>query len=232
MNTYNRRRMEMLERVDQFGKIPGLTLTTIITALFALVGTYLTAMRDWVAGQANGNGDFREGAAIRRALYQQILAALRDIRAAAIGMEIAGDDGVSEQFRLPRSLTYANVLATARSFATNAAALTAAFTARGLPATFITDLQAKITAFDTATGGKIDGKAARIGSTAALNAAADGGLKAVQELRTLMPVQLRATPDLLAAWKSAARVETPARKPKEPETGGSGPTPTPPPSGS
>jgi len=41
--------MEMLERVDQFGKKPELTLTAIITTLLAVVTGRLTAMRDWMA---------------------------------------------------------------------------------------------------------------------------------------------------------------------------------------
>jgi hypothetical protein len=131
---------------------------------------------------------------------------------------------LSAQFRLPRPATYANTLASARSFATNATAMTAAFTGRGLPTTFIADLQAKITAFDSATGGKNDGRASQIGSTAALDAAGAAGLKAVQELRTMMRVHLRPDPHLLAAWQSAARVERSARKKAEAST----PTPLPP----
>ena len=111
---------------------------------------------------------------------------------------------------------------------TNATAITAELTARGLLATFLTDLQAKITAFDAASGSKNDGKADQVGSTAALAAAGAEGLKAVQELRTIMRIHLRPSPELLAAWKSAARVETPARKAETPAPGGSGPTPTPP----
>jgi hypothetical protein len=229
MNKQKRFLMEMLERVDQFGKRPELTLSVIITALFAVVTAKLTAMRDWVAGQLNGNGDLREGAAARQALRKEIYAMLRDIREVAIGLELSGTTGVSEQFRLPRPATCANTLAAARSFVTNATAITAALTARGLPATFIADLQAKITAFDAASGNKNDGKADQVGSTAALAAAGADGLKAVQELRTMMRLELKNNPELLAAWKSAARVEKPAPTPKAPETGGSGPTPTPPP---
>ena len=227
MNIYKRRLMEMLERVDQFGKNPELTLTTLITALFATVTTHLTAMRDWVAGQLNGNGGLREGAAQRQALRKEIYAMLRDIREVAVGLELAGSTGLSEQFRLPRPATCANTLASARSFVTNATAMTAAFTGRGLPTTFIADLQAKITAFDAASGGKNDGRAGQVGSTAALDAAGAAGLRAVRELRTMMRVHLRPDPDLLAAWQSAARVERSARK----ESAGSK-LPPPPSSGS
>ena len=90
--------------------------------------------------------------------------------------------------------------------------ITAALTARGLPATFIADLQAKITAFDAASGNKNDGKADQVGSTAALAAAGADGLKAVQELRTIMRLELRTDPGLPAAWKRAARVEKPAAR--------------------
>ena len=187
MNTYERRRMAMLESVDQFGKIPGLTLTTILTALFATVGASLAAMRDWVTGQVNGQGGYREGAAERRGLKNEILAVLRDMREIAKGLELAGNVGVSEQFRLPVKPSYALVLATARSFVANATGtpMEAAFTGRGMPATFLADLTAKITAFDAATGGKHEGNTTRVGSTAALRAAGDAGLEAVQQLRTI-----------------------------------------------
>ena len=206
MNTYVRRLMEMLESVDQFGKKPELTLTTIITALLATVNTQLVAMRDWLAGQVNGQGGYREGATERRDLRNEIYATLRDMREIAKGLELAGNAGMSEQFRLPTRPSYALVLATARSFATNATgtAMEAAFTGRGMPATFLADLGAKITAFDTATGSKHDGNSSRVGSTAALRAAADAGLAAVQQLRTIMRVHLRSSPDLLAGWTSAA----------------------------
>jgi hypothetical protein len=219
MNTYERRKMEMLESVDQFGKKPELTLTAIITVLLATVSTSLAAMRNWVAGQLNGQGGYREGAAERRGLKNEIYATLRDMREIAKGLELAGNVGVSEQFRLPARLSYALVLATARSFVTNATPMEAVFTGRGMPATFLADLTAKITAFDTATGGKHDG------STAALRAAGDAGLEAVQQLRTIMRVHLRSSPELLPAWTSASRIARSA--PSEPEEGTT-PAPTPP----
>jgi hypothetical protein len=80
MHIYERRRMEMLERVDQYGKKPELTLTAIITALLAVVNTNLVAMRTWLAGQVNGQGGYREGAVERRGLRNEIFATLRDMR--------------------------------------------------------------------------------------------------------------------------------------------------------
>jgi hypothetical protein len=214
----------MLERVDQFGKKPELTLTAIITALLVTVAAKLTAMRGWVAGQVNGLGGYREGAAERRGLRKEIYTTLRDMREIAKGLDLAGDTAVAEQFRLPAHPTYAEVLATARSFVDNATPMAAAFTERGMPATFLADLTAKITAFDAATGDKADGRAARVGSTAALDAAGDAGLKAVQELRTIMRVHLRSSPELLAGWTSAARVERSADRVVE-EGGTTPPTP-------
>ena len=229
MKTYQRRLMDMFERVDQFGKKPELTLTAIITTLLAVVTGRLAAMRAWMAAQTNGKGGMREGAAVKRVLFRELLGMLKDVREIAVGLEISGTLGLSELFRLPRPQTYANTLATARSFVLNITPMIAAFTARGLSATFIADLEAKITAFDAATGDKNDGKANWTGSTAALRASGAAGLKAVQELRTIMRVHLRSSPDLLAAWKNAARVERSARTAP---TGGPGPEPTPPPSGS
>ena len=226
MKTYQRRLMDMFESVDQFGKKPELTLTAIITTLLAVVTAKLGAMRAWVAGQTNGQGHYREGAAERRGLKTAIYATLRDMREIAKGLELDGDIGVSDLFRLPVNPSYAMVLATARSFVTNATPMSAAFIARGMPATFLDDLEAKIAAFDTATGGKADGRSGQVGSTAALVVAGKDGLKAVQQLRSIMRVHLRPSPDLLAGWVSAARVETTARAEAAP------PAPEPPASGS
>jgi hypothetical protein len=212
LKTYTIRLMNMFESVDQFGKKPELTLTPKLTGLFTQVTTHLGAMRNWAAGQTTDNGDLREGAAEKRNLASEIYGVLRDIREIAKGLEIAGDVGLTENFRLPATRAYAKVLASARSFVANVTPISADFIASGMPATFVADLEAKITAFETATGAKSEGLTDRVGSTAVLDVAAAAGLKAVQQLRGIMRVHLRATPELLAGWKSAARVATSSQK--------------------
>lgn len=222
MNDYVRHLMEMFEGVEQFGKKPELDLTPKLTGLFGQVTTRLTAMRAFAAGQTGGNGDFREHSTERFFLSRGIFTTLRDMEEIAKGMEVDGDAGILDQFRLPKSRAYQSILAAARSFVTNATPLSAAFIERGMPATFIADLEAQITAFDTATSGKSEGKGDRVGSTAILTIHGREGLKAVQQLRGSMRVLLRNSPDLLAAWNSISRVQR--ALPKEPQTP---PEPTP-----
>jgi hypothetical protein len=208
MKTYIRRLMNMFESVDTFGKKPELTLTAKLTALFALVAIRLTALRNSAASQTGGTGEMLEGVAGRRALITEIYGTLRDIREIAKGLEQEeGNVGLSENFRLPELRSYANIAASARSFVLNATPLQADFVESGMPATFIADLQAKITAFDAASGTKVEGLTDQVGSTASLEFHADAGLKIVQQLRGIMRVHLRPTPDLLAGWISASRVE-------------------------
>jgi hypothetical protein len=211
--------MDCMDRVDIFGKRSDLTLTTKLTGLFTTVGTHLTTLRNWGEEQVSGGQDLSAGVQQRLGLAKDIRFSLRDISDIAKSMEEEGEAGMAELFRYPRYSSYESLLLTAEAFADRALLQVADFTDRGLPATFVTDLQAKITAFRAATAVKVGGKANRTAGTAGLEAAAAAGMKVVRTLRPLMRVHLKANAALLAAWNLAARVE---RAPRSSGSGGSG----------
>ena len=187
--------------------------------MFTTVGTHLTTLRNWGEEQVSGGQDLSAGVQQRLGLAKDIRLSLRDISDIAKSMEEEGEAGMAELFRFPRRSTYESLLLTAEAFAERALLQVADFTERGLPATFVTDLQAKITAFRAATTVKLGGKANRTAGTAGLEAAAAAGMRAVRTLRPLMRVHLKASPALLAAWNLAARVE---RAPRSSGSGSSG----------
>ena len=211
MKTQIKLEMEAMDRVDLFGKKPELTLTPKLTGLFATVGTYLTALRNWGEEQIAGLQDRQAGVVQRRILAKDIRSRLLEISDVAKSMEEEGDVGTAELFRYPVRATYETLILTAETFAERAQPIVAQFTDRGLAATFVTELRAQITAFRDATGVKNGGRATRAAGTAGLAATAAAGMKAVRTLRPLMRVHLKAQPALLAAWKLAARVERAAR---------------------
>src|SRR5829696_8723219 len=112
MNKHIKREMDTLICVDAFGKKPEITLTPKETTLFATVGTSLTTLRNWSAGQVSGKSTYREGAAERRALRRQVHLAMKDIAELAKSMQEEGEIGMAERFRMPRHPTYAALLAT------------------------------------------------------------------------------------------------------------------------
>lgn len=221
--------MEAMDRVVVFGQRPELTLTPKATELFATATTKLTALRDWGSGQVTGEQDFHDGVSNRRFLAKVIRTTLNDMAGLAKSMEEEGAIGTSDLFARPRYQGYEPLLLTAESFADRAAPLAAQFIDRGMSATFVADLRAKIAAFRAATDNKHDGKADRSAGSAGMRATAKAGIKAVRALRPIMRVLLKNDEALLAAWNAASRVERYPRSSVEeaPAPGeGSGTTPT------
>jgi hypothetical protein len=224
MKTYEKRVIECMICVDQFGKKPGLVLTPTETTHFASVATNLAAARDHGSDQVSGRSGYREGAAERQSLAADIYGVLRRMSDMAKSMDEEGDIGVKERFRLPVKPTYEALMVTAASFTEKATAMSAVFVARGFAATFLDDLGAKVTALGAASGVKVEGAADQVAGTAGLDHFIREGLKAVRILRPMMREHLKDDPALLAAWNSAARVARSAAK----EPGDTPPPPEPP----
>jgi hypothetical protein len=138
------------------------------------------------------------------------------------------EPGIAEKFRLPRAnRTYQMVASTGVGFANEAEPIKALFIERGMEATFVTDLRALVTEFETAAGVRVGGLAVQITGTAGLAQLAREGLRFVRLLRPLINEKLKANPALQASWQLASRVakrgaaEVPVTPPP-PATPGSG----------
>ena len=202
-----KRKIDMGDRVIEISGNAELAPTPVITALFTQVTTTTATLKEWLSDFTAGRGIFRGGALECRRLAGELRESLRDINEIARVLKPDVAPGAKEVFRMPRSRTYQGLLAAARHFAEAAQPLEALFTARALPATFIADLNAKITAFESMVGMKAGGRSGHVGATTGMKEAARLLMESVQELRAIMRVHLKAKPALLAAFRSAARLE-------------------------
>jgi hypothetical protein len=211
-NDYTRRRFNCVERVHYFGQKPELApLTPKEVTLFAGVTASWTGLKAHDVAQGTGTRGFREGAAERRLLVGAIWAMNRRIADMAKSIAEEGEEpGIAEKFRLPRgNRTYQMVASTGLGFANEAEPIKALFIERGMEATFVTDLRAMVTEFETAAGVRVGGLAVQITGTAGLAQLAREGLKFARLLRPLINEKLKAQPALQAAWQLASRVAKP-----------------------
>lgn len=227
MTKYVRVRFNCIESVHLFGQKPELLpLTPKETALFAGVETAYDGLKSSMVDQGSGNRGFREGAAERRLLVHEIWDMCRRISDIAKSIAEEGvDPGMEEKFRLPhKNRTFLKVAATALGFADDAEPIVALFTERGLEATFVADLRAKVTAFETASGTRHSGLSVQTTGTFGLNLLARQGLKFVRLLRPVIAEKLKNNLPLQASWKLAARVASGGSSPA-PAGGGTGQPP-------
>lgn len=83
----------------------------------------------------------------------------------------------------------------------------AAFVDRGVPADFDETMTDLIEALEDATQRKSSGLSQQSGGTAGLDDAARRGVALVRELDAIMTHLLRNSPSLMAAWKTASRIQ-------------------------
>ena len=225
MNNLNQRIYAGLDRSVQFSiDYPLATPIARATALFTELATAKTMMLAQSGAQAIGSTGFHGGVDARQQLLTELLDEMRTISKIARGLDKVAFPTVREEFRMPRSYGVNRVLATARAFVANATGQVALFTERGLPATFVTDLNNRVTAVETAAGGRNSGLLGQVAGTAGIDVAARRGLAALRELDGIMSAALKDNEVLLAAWNVAKHIE---RRNAAPE-----PAPAPSPSGS
>jgi hypothetical protein len=126
--------------------------------------------------------------------------------------------GIADQFRMP---TYSDqaILNRARAFIAEATPISAEFTKRGLPESFLEDVQAAIDAVEAAEARQSNALANQITATAALRLALKQEQDIMSELNAIVRNHFRNDLGTLAAWESASRVErAPKRKPKKAST--------------
>ena len=137
---------------------------------------------------------------------------------AAHSLVLLGNPTIGGKFLMPHSNGDQALLNSARAFAADSVAFSAALISVGLPATFITTLNADITAFEgliTTKGTALTGQA---GATGGLENAAHQAAVALHVLKTIVPNTYKNNPVKLAAWATASHVEkhTPVPRPPKP----------------
>ena len=180
---------------------------------FAAVGAAALEMEQSGAVQtsgASGQMTMQKGVALAE-LREDLRVIRRTARALAVN-----DSAIGELFRMPSGGNEQNLLAAARSFLTGATPLKDRFVEYGLPADFIEDLQADITAFEQSVTEKSSASGEKVLATASIGDAVKNELEALRRLRAIVPNTYRDNSAKFAAWTSASHVERAAKK--KPET--------------
>jgi hypothetical protein len=151
---------------------------------------------------------------------------LKDIARTARAIEAGTppQPGFATDYALPSERSQRSLIAYARSVLAQVrgnAALIAQFTAYELPADFVTDLEADLAAFDAATDTQADDRITGVEGTATARKLLREGRAAVVQLSASVQNKYRRQPELLAAWRTASRVD-------RPDSGGPETPPSPP----
>lgn len=233
MNDNENRKRDMFLRAHQFfsTRPADFAAGSIGRQLITDLGATITELDDHAAAETSGGGAAREGTVTRA----QARAALReDLEAINRTARMLDDEpGLREKFRVPRGRNDQQLLDAGRSAAVDAVPYKARFIALELPADFLEDLEADITAMEEAMGEQSAGHGDRVAASAAIDEAIERGTAIVRKLDGIVKNKYGNQRATMAEWTSASHTERAPRKkagggsaPPTPTTGG-----TPPPSG-
>ena len=213
----------MFVRVREFiaQRLEDFSETGVARQLFAQLQTVITRIETLAAAQATGIGEARQRTQTRGSARDALRDLLEGINAVARTM------GVADRFALPDRHNDRNLLQAARSFATNALPIKAQYIAHEMPPTFIEDLQAAITAFDSeiAEHGNAVGDHVQAGES--LDDSFEEGNDIVDKLDGIMRAKYAGDRGVLAEWVNASHTERAPRRssapaPPPPHTGAPG----------
>lgn len=182
---------------------------------FALVAAATDAMEQSGATQVSGTAS--QMVTQKDIAVADLRAELRAINRTARALAV-DNPGIGDLFRMPHGSSEQDLLVAAMAFVTNATPLAAQFVAFGLPANFLVDLQADITAFAAAVTDKGTAINEKVSATTAIGTAVKNGLEGLRRLRAIVKNIYRDNPGRLAAWASASHVERPPKKKPLPPT--------------
>jgi hypothetical protein len=169
------------------------------------IETVLGLIEQYGGDQASGFGNVRFNYYAKGISRENLRELLEDIETAAqtLAYKVPGIDLI---FRIPRNLPDAQMLALARSFAEQAPAYETELKRR-LPATFMTDLQTAITAFEDSLLPPESSTDAQVEATAQLGEAVRRGMISRRILQGMMKIKYKNNPARMRAWQSASHLE-------------------------
>lgn len=152
------------------------------------------------------------GTSAKEDLIDALRQDLKDIARTARAIEdgTPPSPGFATAFALPDDRTQRSIIAHARSVLASLqadATLVARFTAYELPADFVTDLQSDLTDYDAATDTQADDRISGVAGTATAREHLKAGRAAVVQLDASVRNKYRRQPAVIAAWKTASRVD-------------------------
>lgn len=206
---------DMLKRVIRFIlDNPIQPPIAVLTAAHTELTAASTALELAASTQVAGTDENAGGVDVRVTTARDLRDYLKYLSRTAPTLE-STHPGITPTFRLPRTSSYPALIAKANSVIDAATPLEALFVAAGLPATFLTELQALLTAFENATGMKQSGGITRVTGTAGLAARARAGVGAAIKLDVYVRNHFRGNAEKLAAWTHARRIERAPARPKK-----------------
>lgn len=151
-------------------------------------------------------------------------ALLRQLDEIAFTARLIGEStpGFAEPFVLPRPKRDDVIVATAKAFLRDAEPVAARFTQRGLPASFLDDLQTALATFEQALAVKSHAAVARGAAQAAIRRAVADGRAAVKEIDLIIRYRFADDEAMQEAWKRARRVHRIPQEPEAPATAPAG----------
>jgi hypothetical protein len=201
------RQYEMLVRVQGFAAAHSNLFpeASLAAEAVATVGEAVKQLSEYAVTQVSLRHP-RAGArpTPRKALWRALATMSRTARAIE-----AHEPGFKNTFRLPERRPNRALVATGRSFARDAEPVADRFIVRGMPTTFVTDLNGLVDAFEKSIRGRQTGKDQRIATRARIEAALASALSAVQQLDVIVVNQLQDDPVTMAVWESDRRVAYP-----------------------
>ncbi|MCD9185574.1 MAG: hypothetical protein LUM44_04020 [Pyrinomonadaceae bacterium] len=116
-------------------------------------------------------------------------------------------ENASNKFRMPRGVSDQVLIDTARSFAAEATPLKADFVGRGMPDTFIEDLETKIDAFEASIRESSTARIERVGTNASFKPSLDACREAVADVDPIVKMVYRTNAQKRAEWLVVSHVE-------------------------
>ncbi len=212
MNYHERRRYDMFVGVREFGQrnAADFPAKSVGAVQFAEVAAVIDLLDELGAAQTGGAGDASLGFANKDTARENVREAVGEIARTARSMRYE-IDGVSDKFKMPRSVNDQTLLAAARSFAADAAVYQKQFIAYGLPDDFLSELQIDVAAFEAALGAPDAGRLTQTNATAGIGTAVRRGMTAVRILDGVVKNKYRGSAGNLAAWTGASHIARAAR---------------------
>jgi hypothetical protein len=200
--------LEMFIRVRGFGTThaDAFPPATRGGELLAVINTSIAELRGHATTQDSKSRASKEGTTIKGVALSELQDDLEAITRTARAIAIT-TPGLNDKFRMPRNVGTQKFLAAARAIAQDALEFKDEFIKRGLPATFLDDLNAQITEIEQTIDERNQQAGAGVAATAAIDDAVGHGMNAVRELDAIVRNTFRDDPATLAEWTSTRHIE-------------------------
>jgi hypothetical protein len=207
------RNLETLRRVRDFGEshVASFPIGGLAAQKFQAIAAVIEEVEAHSTTQSGGKGAAQASTSAKRAAREDLREKMVAVRETALALEEV-NPGVSVNFRIPRTNGDQALISAARAFVEAATPLKDQFLQREMPATFLEDLTAAVTRFESALNEKNVNTEKSIAATAAISSSLERGMKLVRELDPIIKNKFRGDAAALAAWASASHVERPPKK--------------------